>query len=836
MSDAPIIVRCDGGGNKCSYCISHNIQCTYAQPIKKRGPQKKYLNVDNVEITTEKMRTLIKRHPELLKELEELDQDPRASETIEQSHSLPIAKVAATVPMSPVNPEADEQQSSDEDVPVTRDLTTKLSDMHIQPMTVGYLGKSSSIVMLHKAYAAKQDFAGTKSTKSTLMQRNQMWARQPWANPALEPLSERRFPPADLLERLIDLFFTHINNYNPLLFRPLFDQQIAEGLHLRDERFGAVVLLVCATASKFCDDPRVLLEETESKYSAGWKYFRQVQVLSNRLLATPSLLDVQIIVLAVFFLQSLTAPAACWSLIGLGLRMALDVGAHRRKTYKSLDMQKEMWKRVFWILVNMDHTLAMFLGRPTAVRDEDIDVDLPIECDDEFWVTTEDGVRPEQPSGKPSRVTFFNSSIRLTQILGYALRTLYSIKKSKILLGLTGPQWQQNIVAELDSALNQWIESVPDHLRWDPHRENELFLNQSALLYAKYYQLQITIHRPFISTPSKPSPLSSPSLTICTNAARSTIHVMEHKVLFQAGVVLLLNIWGGRRTGLNLDPHKEMADVQKCISMLTSMGERWPSAGRLGAILCEFANMSDFPLPQDSISPGHSPKRGRDTESSGVIQAPSSSTAPRGRTPVNGSHEGLRPIGVYPDTQSFSSSSGVPLGTRYSSTGPSTATSLAFVSQSESSARFMVPTQFEDQSNHYDPSVSDIYVPPTTSMHTTFEHSAANEPSTSRFDFPDIPLSTPSQPNQPSAPSYSMDPSLNSSDGFGFNHQLEPTGIEGLTDWFNNSRGFSWDNWEMLMGNAFPEAHYDETALQLPLDPDRTNNLQDTNPASLYGH
>ena len=64
-------------------------------------------------------------------------------------------------------------------------------------------------------------------------------------------------------------------------------------------------------------------------------------------------------------------------------------------------------------------------------------------------------------------------------------------------------------------------------VRWDPTRENILFLNQSANLYANYYQLQIAVHRPFIPSPRKPSPLSFPSLAICTNAARSCIHVLD---------------------------------------------------------------------------------------------------------------------------------------------------------------------------------------------------------------------------------------------------------------------------------------------------------------------
>lgn len=66
-------------------------------------------------------------------------------------------------------------------------------------------------------------------------------------------------------------------------------------------------------------------------------------------------------------------------------------------------------------------------------------------------------------------------------------------------------------------------------VRWDPHREDLLFFNQSATLYATYYHLQIMIHRPFIASPRRatPSPLTFPSLAICTNAARTTCHILD---------------------------------------------------------------------------------------------------------------------------------------------------------------------------------------------------------------------------------------------------------------------------------------------------------------------
>ena len=38
--------------------------------------------------------------------------------------------------------------------------------------------------------------------------------------------------------------------------------------------------------------------------------------------------------------------------------------------------------------------------------------------------------------------------------------------------------------------------------------------------------------------------------------------------LFTAGIVLLLNVWGGKRSGLSMDLSKEMADVHKCMRIL----------------------------------------------------------------------------------------------------------------------------------------------------------------------------------------------------------------------------------------------------------------------------
>lgn len=50
---------------------------------------------------------------------------------------------------------------------------------------------------------------------------------------------------------------------------------------------------------------------------------------------------------------------------------------------------------------------------------------------------------------------------------------------------------------------------------------------------------------------------------------------------FTAGIVLLLNIWGGKRSGLSTDPSKEMADVHKCMGLLKSCEGRYVFRSRM---------------------------------------------------------------------------------------------------------------------------------------------------------------------------------------------------------------------------------------------------------------
>jgi hypothetical protein len=75
--------------------------------------------------------------------------------------------------------------------------------------------------------------------------------------------------------------------------------------------------------------------------------------------------------LAACFLDGFSPPQGPWMMVGIGLRVMQDVGAHRRRFTGKKSLENELWKRCFWVLVIMDRTFSNLLGRSCAIQDEE---------------------------------------------------------------------------------------------------------------------------------------------------------------------------------------------------------------------------------------------------------------------------------------------------------------------------------------------------------------------------------------------------------------------------------------------------------------------------------
>ncbi|KAJ7114702.1 hypothetical protein C8R44DRAFT_629820, partial [Mycena epipterygia] len=268
------------------------------------------------------------------------------------------------------------------------------------------------------------------------------------------------FPDSDLLSALVALYFEHVNLYYPLLHRPTFERSIADGLHTQDVSFSAVVLLVCAIASRFSDDVRICPPGAEP-LRVGWQDFDQLPHVIGHLFVRPAL---QSHTLAVLFLEYMT-PSACWTWIGIGIRMAQDVGALEARLLATCVPRSSNLHRTRAPVHDAVRGVRLFhltLGC-IFIATHSFDAELPIECDDEFWENADPVRAFKQPARKQSRITFFNCLIRLNNIQAFSLKMLYGVKKTKDLLAVRDNAWEEHVVAKLDSALNGWVDSIPSH-------------------------------------------------------------------------------------------------------------------------------------------------------------------------------------------------------------------------------------------------------------------------------------------------------------------------------------------------------------------------------------
>ena len=109
-------------------------------------------------------------------------------------------------------------------------------------------------------------------------------------------------------------------------------------------------------------------------------------------------------------------------------------------------------------------------------------MDLPTECDDEYWDHPDPQKRWKQPRKTPSLVSAFVANIRLLEILGTVLTTLvgypvrplpasfadwsdnqYGTKHVLASWNVDKKAFDKQVVMEADSALNTWLGSLPPH-------------------------------------------------------------------------------------------------------------------------------------------------------------------------------------------------------------------------------------------------------------------------------------------------------------------------------------------------------------------------------------
>ncbi|KIK55559.1 hypothetical protein GYMLUDRAFT_838504 [Collybiopsis luxurians FD-317 M1] len=621
-------VRCDGEttlGNTCSECSKMNLQCTRNIVKKKRGPKLRYPQVPPDSESVESLISAILAAPTAFSVpsstqavrgmLVNLALHSRALEkelaSLRSINSLPGEPVFVSSTSSALPP-SNEDHPSRSDIDVNEALSDRIQGLSLNHYQIRHFGQSSYFTLFQTALDERDTLdAGHSGRIYGSLKKSKLWEMKPWhVAPQHRPM-HYEYPPSDLLKSLVALYWEQFHPFHPLLHKPSFEESLAAGLHLHDWAFGSTVLAVCAIASRDSDDPRVLYSDTTSKHSAGWKYLNQIEFVPINAFRVPSVYELQVYPLAVIFMLGTHMTETYWTFIGPGIQLAQMMGVHRSGFGKGRDPKEvELWKRAFWQLVIFDTTSSMSLGRPRLSNINDLDLKLPAMCDDEYWEAPNPVDAFKQPKNTPSKLTFWIHYIKLMEIVGFAQRSIYSARH----LDPWGPttlsdaEWNQKAVLALDSALNEWIDMLPDFLKYNPQQKTTVFAHQSVMLYAKFYSARIQVHKQFMSWPGQKSAQTIHSLAICANAARSCVHLLDdyhqqyktqfaHLIppIFSCAMVLSINLWRGIQSKMSLNATREMNDIQKCLDMLALYEDRFELAGQLRDILLPVISASPLP-------------------------------------------------------------------------------------------------------------------------------------------------------------------------------------------------------------------------------------------------
>lgn len=267
------------------------------------------------------------------------------------------------------------------------------------------------------------------------------------------------------------------------------------------------------------------------------------------------------VLLVIYHLRTATSHGM-WYMIGLAMRTAIDLGLHRRANELNLEpFVAQMRRRLFWTVYYLERVVSMSLGRPFSISDRHIDLDLPLDVDDDVEDPTLITTSPIP--NQPTTLTFAIFIFKLRRIDSRIQHKIYRADRP---LPTLRPKMDP-----LYLELEQWKESAL-------MRFSGSDLDYPMLHYNRAVRLLIQPFLPLL-------PITDPYYQICLRAAGEICqsHKRLHQTLeyghsflavqtvFMAGITLLYALWTHTEQVWNVSMSN---DIRACSTVLFVMGER----------------------------------------------------------------------------------------------------------------------------------------------------------------------------------------------------------------------------------------------------------------------
>ena len=494
--------RCDGGRPSCSSCETLGFQCVYAQAAFS----------NDVVVAKEHLFTLESRLSILEHKFKYFEQGT--------SRRAPPRSQSLVEPMDEAwqDQDATSEIGEEQVAPVVFGLDDPTDAMGAMVFTeeedFGFFGSSSNIAFtrhISQAVArvtqSRQTWT-TPGTEESLKFAGRMTRDSGPASPVRRPQGIEHgksgavdiyFIPAEAETRsLMKSYFDYIGSLYPYVHEATFSRTYEE---MRRNNFKevrrtwlALFNMVLALAIGVPYNSDVTVEQRTEKANV---YYQRAMILCKEQMTRGTSLEVvQFLLLLVQYLQGTRQSLQTWTVHGLAVKAALQLGLHSNEALKRFSpLDREIRKRTWYACVVLDRVLSMTFGRPSTIHEDYVRMDLPSRYPESFPT-----IMPASASETVS-LEFFNATITLYGIMWKVIQLLYG--------GNLGSEDQTDVfdnipnLFSLQKQLNDWKGSLPPSLTIRESQELSgnggenlpAWERSRVVLTLRYHNVRILVHR-----------------------------------------------------------------------------------------------------------------------------------------------------------------------------------------------------------------------------------------------------------------------------------------------------------------------------------------------------
>ncbi|KAF3398571.1 hypothetical protein F1880_006338 [Penicillium rolfsii] len=494
-------IRCDGIRPCCTQCANVGFECKTSDKLSRRAFPRGY-----TESLEERVRTL-EAEVKDLKDL--LDEKDEKIDVLSRIHSFSSPSHRAASIRSPSTTGTNKSPVSDAGERLIHVAKSFYQSGSKKPTQNPYAAFST---IQGFAYAMNDSLMkqGKSSSKDSIEALTKL--SPPLAHGS--PDQAVKTAPRLVSDQLINIFFQEWAPLYPVVHRPTILKAYGEYLNNSDSLkldihvmtqlnliFGIAAL---SSSSRTNQNPAFF----EQKFTASL----------DSLTGETSIGGLQCFILAQLYCMTKGDYRTMLRYRALAIDICHQLELHQNQTDSEFNpLEAETRKKVFWSQYTLDRFSSVLTGMPILLREGDIEIEYPLDIDDEN--VTESGFLPTLP-GESTRISSALALFGASRILNKALEDLYPSK--------AGYDVQIAKLHSVSAQLDEWLHALPAHLRLEFSQDKpstNVTSSRSPLLSLVYYFIRSLIHRPAVCFAEEN--VRSPSVLAMSDSAKHILQILE---------------------------------------------------------------------------------------------------------------------------------------------------------------------------------------------------------------------------------------------------------------------------------------------------------------------